>query len=95
VLAGTATSLLFGLQRRTTGGVLAPALSHLTWSLLMLRYLPPPVPRLHPAAWRQGPMRTQPSKCRPVPGGRPSASSRRCAPPASAFIAATQYLRPR
>jgi len=41
VLAGTATSLLFGLQRRTTGGVLAPALSHLTWSLLMLRYLPP------------------------------------------------------
>jgi len=40
VLAGTATSVLFGLQRRTSGGVLAPALTHLTWSVLMLRYLP-------------------------------------------------------
>ena len=40
VLAGTATSVLFGLQRRTSGSALAPALSHLTWSLLMLRYLP-------------------------------------------------------
>jgi uncharacterized protein len=47
VLAGTATSALFGLQRHTSGGILAPALSHLTWSLLMLRYLPPlfPAPR--------------------------------------------------
>lgn len=41
VLAGAATSVVFGLQRRRSGGVLAPALSHLTWSLLMLRYLPP------------------------------------------------------
>ena len=41
VLAGTATSVLFGLQRRTSGGILAPTLTHLTWSLLMLRYLPP------------------------------------------------------
>ena len=41
VLAGTATSVLFGLQRRTSGGIMAPALSHLTWSLLMLRYLRP------------------------------------------------------
>ena len=41
VLAGTATSVLFGLQRRTSGGILAPALTHLTWSLLMLRHLPP------------------------------------------------------
>ena len=47
VLAGIATSVLFGLQRRTSGGILAPALSHLTWSLLMLRYVPPlfPAPR--------------------------------------------------
>lgn len=44
VLAGAATSVLFGLQRHTTGGILAPALSHLTWSLLMLRYLPPLFP---------------------------------------------------
>ena len=41
VLAGTATSVLFGLQRRTSGGILAPALTHLTWSLLMLSILPP------------------------------------------------------
>ena len=41
VLAGTATGVLFGLQRRTSGGVLAPVLTHLTWSLLMLCYLPP------------------------------------------------------
>ena len=41
VLAGTATSVLFGFQRHASGGVLAPALSHLTWSLLMLTCLPP------------------------------------------------------
>jgi CAAX protease family protein len=41
VLAGATTSVLFGLQRHNSGGILAPALSHLTWSLLMLRYLPP------------------------------------------------------
>jgi membrane protease YdiL (CAAX protease family) len=41
ILAGTATSVLFGLQRHASGGILAPALSHLTWSLLMLTYLPP------------------------------------------------------
>ena len=41
VLAGIATSVLFGLQRHTSGGILAPMLSHLTWSLLMLTYLPP------------------------------------------------------
>ncbi len=42
VLAGTATSVIFGLQRRASGGFLAPALAHLTWSQLMLRYLPRP-----------------------------------------------------
>jgi hypothetical protein len=41
VVAGAATSVLFGLQRRTSGGVLAPSLAHVTWSLLMLRYIPP------------------------------------------------------
>jgi membrane protease YdiL (CAAX protease family) len=40
-MAGTATSVLFGLHRRASGGVLAPVISHLTWSLLMLHYLPP------------------------------------------------------
>ena len=44
VLAGGATGLLFGYQRRATGGILAPTVSHLTWSILMLRYLPPLFP---------------------------------------------------
>jgi hypothetical protein len=29
------------LERRATGGVLAPMLTHVTWSLLMLLVLPP------------------------------------------------------
>ena len=41
VLAGLITSAIFGWQRAATGGVLAPALTHVTWSVLMLRYLPP------------------------------------------------------
>ncbi len=41
VLAGLLTSVIFGWQRATTGGVLAPAVTHVTWSSLMLRYLPP------------------------------------------------------
>ncbi len=38
-IAGTATSVLFGLHRQASGGVLAPTLAHLTWSLLMLNFL--------------------------------------------------------
>jgi membrane protease YdiL (CAAX protease family) len=41
VLAGLITSLVFGWQRDATGGVLAPAVTHVTWSVLMLHYLPP------------------------------------------------------
>jgi membrane protease YdiL (CAAX protease family) len=41
VLAGLITSVIFGWQRQATGGVLAPAVTHVTWSMLMLRYLPP------------------------------------------------------
>jgi uncharacterized protein len=41
VLAGLAMGSLLGLQRRATGGIQAPVLTHLTWSALMLRYLPP------------------------------------------------------
>jgi len=41
VLAGLVTSVIFGWQRDATGGVLAPAVTHVTWSLLMLRFLPP------------------------------------------------------
>ncbi|MGH3512465.1 MAG: CPBP family intramembrane glutamic endopeptidase [Pseudonocardiaceae bacterium] len=41
VLASAAMGTLFGLQRRATGGVQAPILTHLTWSWLMVRFLPP------------------------------------------------------
>lgn len=41
VLAGGAMGTLFGLQRRASGGIQAPLLTHLTWSVLMLRFLPP------------------------------------------------------
>ena len=41
VLASGVMGGLFALQRRSTGGIEAPVLTHLTWSALMLRYLPP------------------------------------------------------
>lgn len=41
VLAATVMGILFGAQRRASGGIQAPMLTHLTWSVLMLRYLPP------------------------------------------------------
>jgi membrane protease YdiL (CAAX protease family) len=41
VLAATVMGTLFALQRRASGGLLAPVLTHLTWSTLMVRYLPP------------------------------------------------------
>ena len=41
VLASGAMGVLFGMQRRASGGIQAPIVTHLTWSSLMLRYLPP------------------------------------------------------
>jgi uncharacterized protein len=41
VLAGLVTSVVFGWQRGATGGVVAPAVTHVAWSMLMLRFLPP------------------------------------------------------
>ena len=41
ILASGVMGTLFGLQRRASGGIQAPLLTHLTWSALMLRYLPP------------------------------------------------------
>lgn len=40
VLAGALVSFVTGLQRRATGGVLAPIITHLTWSMGMLFLLP-------------------------------------------------------
>jgi hypothetical protein len=41
VLAAGAMGTLFSAQRRVSGGIQAPVLTQLTWSTLMLRYLPP------------------------------------------------------
>ena len=44
VLAAGVMGTLFSLQRRASGGLQAPVLTHLTWSALMVRYLPAAVP---------------------------------------------------
>jgi hypothetical protein len=40
VLAAAVMGTLFALERRSTRGVLAPVVTHLTWSLLMIFFLP-------------------------------------------------------
>jgi uncharacterized protein len=40
VLAAAVVGLVVGMQRRVTGGILAPIVTHLTWSLGMLFLLP-------------------------------------------------------
>jgi membrane protease YdiL (CAAX protease family) len=41
VVAAALLGLLVGVQRQVTGGVLAPAMTHVTWSVGMLLILPP------------------------------------------------------
>ena len=41
VLAAGVMGSLFALQRRASGGIQAPLITHLTWSALMVRFLPP------------------------------------------------------
>ncbi len=41
VLASVPMGLIFAQQRRVTGGIQASMLTHVVWSALMLRYLPP------------------------------------------------------
>lgn len=40
VLAAALVGAVVGLQRRVTGGILGPIVTHLTWSLGMLFLLP-------------------------------------------------------
>jgi uncharacterized protein len=47
VLAASVMGSLFGLQRRASGGIQAPLITHVTWSTLMLRFLPPLFSRPH------------------------------------------------
>ncbi|WP_377645155.1 type II CAAX prenyl endopeptidase Rce1 family protein [Oryzobacter terrae] len=46
ILAGALVGLVVGFQRRVTGGILGPTITHLTWSLGMLFLLPPVLDRL-------------------------------------------------
>ncbi|MFD6268046.1 CPBP family intramembrane glutamic endopeptidase [Nocardia asteroides] len=41
VLAAAVMGTLFGVQRRYTGGIQASLIAHLTWSTLMLHFMPP------------------------------------------------------
>ena len=41
ILASAVMGTLLALQRRATGGIQAPILTHLTWSTLMLHFMPP------------------------------------------------------
>ena len=41
ILASAVMGTVFAVQRRNTGGVLAPTVTHLTWAALILRFLPP------------------------------------------------------
>jgi len=52
VLAAGVMGTLFSMQRRASGGLQAPLLTHLTWSTLMVRYLPPLFRRAHPRPGR-------------------------------------------
>jgi membrane protease YdiL (CAAX protease family) len=45
VFAAFVLGILFGLQRRASGGILASMLTHLTWSTIMLFTLPPIIAR--------------------------------------------------
>jgi membrane protease YdiL (CAAX protease family) len=48
ILASGVMGTVFAVQRRNTGGVLAPTVTHLTWAALMLRFLPPLFHPRHP-----------------------------------------------
>ncbi len=41
VFAAVLMGTLFGLQRRASGGIMAPMITHLIWSAIMLLALPP------------------------------------------------------
>ena len=41
VFAAATLGTVLGLQRRASGGILAPIITHITWSMVMLFALPP------------------------------------------------------
>jgi membrane protease YdiL (CAAX protease family) len=50
VLAAAGMGTLLALQRRASGGIQAPMITHATWSALVLRFLPPLFGRATPTA---------------------------------------------
>lgn len=50
ILASGVMGTVFAFQRRNTGGVVAPTVTHVTWAALMLRFLPPLFRHRHPVA---------------------------------------------
>jgi membrane protease YdiL (CAAX protease family) len=44
VAASAVMGTVFAMQRHATGGIQAPTITHLVWSTLMLRFLPPLFP---------------------------------------------------
>jgi hypothetical protein len=50
VLASGVMGTLFALQRRASGGIQAPMITHIVWSTLMLRFLPPLFRRRQPTS---------------------------------------------
>ena len=55
ILASAVMGTVFASQRRNTGGVLAPTVTHLTWAALMLHFLPRLFRRARPAQYRRIP----------------------------------------
>lgn len=53
VLAAGVMGALFSLQRRASHGLQAPVITHLTWSALMVRYLPRLFRRAHPTTRKE------------------------------------------
>jgi membrane protease YdiL (CAAX protease family) len=53
VLASGVMGTVFAVQRRASGGIEAPILTHITWSALMLRYIPALFRKPRPAGGRR------------------------------------------
>ena len=84
MLAAGAMGTLFSLQRRASGGLQAPVLTHLTWSTLMVRYLPPLFRRAHRSADWLNPLSLGALRCHSAPtrvGASPHSRRREGAEP--------------
>ena len=72
VLASVPMGALLGLQRRASGGIQAPMITHLVWSALMLRFLPPLFRDRAPGEARVGPLGRAPRLSSPPAAAGPA-----------------------